>query len=142
MEARYSFTGAKALYFYNEGVAGFGNADGEAYLSYWTQETPQLVSDMKPPWGLEDLTAYPSTPTERCWFLRPEATHPMPAGPATLGLVFAYADEHYPLRANASFAWAKADFEKSEWRRQVRLRLHTSLKLARRVTLRRLERSQ
>ena len=36
----------------------------------------------------------------------------MPTGPATLAFVFAYAHEHYPLMANASFASAKAEFEK------------------------------
>ena len=36
------------VYFYND-VRGFMNAYGEAYLSYWTQETPQVAPDVTPP---------------------------------------------------------------------------------------------
>ena len=72
----------------------FGNADGEAYLSYWTQETQELAADVTPHSVLVDLTVYPSTAAERDWFFRREKTQPMPTEPATLALVLAYAREH------------------------------------------------
>ena len=62
------------LYFYHEEVGGFVNAYGEAYLSYWTQETPQLAPDVTPPSLMVDLAAYPSAAAEPGWFLLPEAT--------------------------------------------------------------------
>ena len=61
------------LYFYNEDVEWFGNANAEAFLSFWGEESPHLVPVVTPPWLLADGSAYPSTATQRRWFLRPEA---------------------------------------------------------------------
>ena len=45
------------LYFYKKDVGGFVHAYAEGYLSCWTQETPQLMSDVNPPSLLVVLTA-------------------------------------------------------------------------------------
>ena len=94
------------LYFYHEEVGGFVNVYGEAELSYWTQETPQVATDVTRPSLIVDLEAYPTAATERRWFLLPEATLPIPTGTATLPLVIANATEHYSLMPNTSFASA------------------------------------
>ena len=106
-----------SLYFYKAEVCRFVNAYGEAELSYCTQENPQQMSEVNPPSLMVDVAAYPSTAPERVWFLRPEATQPMPTGPATLALLFDYAHDHYPVKLNASFASAMQSLGSCEWRR-------------------------
>ena len=64
------------LYFNNEDVEAFVNIYAEAKLSLEMLETPHVESLVTPPTLLLDLAAYPSTATQRCWFLRPEEIEP------------------------------------------------------------------
>ena len=71
-----------------------------------------MVPPMDPLPLLVDLSAYQAAAFERGWFRRAGAAQTVPPGLATLALACHYAPGHYPLMAQASFATAKADFEK------------------------------
>ena len=60
-----------------------------------------------------DLSAYPAGSLQHGWFLQADVAETASPGQDTLALASQVTSGHYPLRAQSSFARAKADFERA-----------------------------
>ena len=101
------------LYFFQEEIEGFVNTYSEEYLGFWTTESAPLVRPMVPLLLLLDVSVYPASALERGWFVQNDAVQTAPRGQVTLALAFQVATEDYPFMAQATFATAKAAFQKA-----------------------------
>ena len=98
-------------------MEGFGNAFGEVYLCFWELETPHLVEpETRLPLPI-DFSNYAAGVLNRGWFLTADTAQPVPRGQATLALAFQIAQGQFPSMQAASFALAKAEFDKARMAR-------------------------